>query len=60
MLFRSALSNTTIAFGAINVLDEDPPPMRVRPTTGVYDLGFDPANATALGRVLTLDLTKRW
>lgn len=55
-----ALSNATIAFGAINVLDQDPPPMRVRPTTGVYDLGFDPANATALGRLLTLDLTKRW
>ncbi len=55
-----ALSNTTITFGAINVLDEDPPPTRVRPTTGVFDLGFDPANASPLGRLLTLDLTKRW
>ena len=55
-----ALSNVTIAFGAINVLDEEPPPTRVRPTTGVFDLGFDPANASPVGRMLTLDLTKRW
>jgi outer membrane receptor protein involved in Fe transport len=55
-----ALSNLTIALGAINVLDEEPPPTRVRPTTGVFDLGFDPANASPVGRMLTLDLTKRW
>jgi iron complex outermembrane receptor protein len=54
------LSNTRISFGAVNVLDEDPPPTRIRPTTGVFDLGFDPANGSPLGRLLTIDLTKRW
>jgi iron complex outermembrane receptor protein len=54
------LSNSSIALSAINVFDEDPPPTRVRPSTGVFDLGFDPANASPLGRLLTLDLRKRW
>jgi outer membrane receptor protein involved in Fe transport len=54
------LANVTIAVGAVNVFDEDPPPTRIRPTTGVFDLGFDPANASPLGRLVTLDLTKRW
>lgn len=55
-----ALSNTRISVGAVNVFDEDPPPTRVRPTTGVFDLGFDPASGSPLGRLLTVDLTKRW
>ncbi len=54
------LSNATIAISAINVMDEEPPPTRIRATTGQFDLGFDPANASPLGRVLILDLTKRW
>lgn len=54
------LSNATVAFGAINVFDEDPPATRVRPDTGVFDLGFDPANASPLGRLLTVDVRKRW
>lgn len=54
------LSNVAVALGAINVFDEDPPATRVRASTGVFDLGFDPANASPLGRMLTLDVRKRW
>ena len=54
------LSNTTIAFGAINVFDEDPPFTRIRPGTNEFDLGFDPANASPLGRLLTVDVRKHW
>lgn len=54
------LSNSTIALSAINAFDEDPPAARVRQDTGVFDLGFDPANASPLGRMLTVDITKRW
>ena len=54
------LSGTTLALSAVNLFDEDPPPTRVRPNTGVYDLGFDPANASPLGRLVSLELTKLW
>jgi outer membrane receptor protein involved in Fe transport len=54
------LSNTTLSLSAINLLDEDPPPTRVRPTTGVFDLGFDPANASPMGRMVSLELTTLW
>lgn len=44
-----------LSLSAQNLLDEDPP---------FYDnpqgFGFDPANATVLGRVVSLQLTKRW
>ena len=44
-----------VAMNVQNLFDEDPP---------FYDnpqgFGFDPANATILGRVVSLQLTKRW
>ena len=54
------LSGTTLSLNVINLLDEDPPATRIRPTTGVYDLGFDPANASPLGRLVSLELSKLW
>ncbi len=55
-----ALSNATVTLSAINLFDQDPPDTRLRQTPGVYDLGFDPANASPLGLLVTLDLVKRW
>jgi outer membrane receptor protein involved in Fe transport len=54
------LSGLSITFGAINLLDRDPPAARIRPTVAQYDLGFDPANASPLGRLLAIDVAKRW
>lgn len=54
------LSNATVTLSAINLFDQDPPDTRIRDTPGVYDLGFDPANASPLGLLVTLDLVKRW
>lgn len=54
------LSGTTVSLSAVNLFDEDPPPTRIRPTTGVFDLGFDPANASPMGRMVSLELIKRW
>lgn len=55
-----ALSNTSIRLSAINAFDKDPPATRVRAVVGLFDLGFDPANASPLGRLIALDVTKRW
>lgn len=57
---QGVLSGVRVMIGAINLFDEQPPSLRIRPVLGTYDLGFDPANASPLGRLLTLDLTKRW
>ena len=54
------LSNLSVTLGVMNALDQGPPDVRVRPTTGLYDLGFDPTNGSPLGRLITLDLMKRW
>lgn len=51
-------SGMTVALGALNVADEDPP--RTRVITGATDLGFDPANASPLGRLISIELTKTW
>jgi outer membrane receptor protein involved in Fe transport len=51
-------SGLTLAAGALNLLDKDPPRTAViAPTT---DLGFDPANASPLGRLISIELTKTW
>jgi iron complex outermembrane receptor protein len=53
------LSDASVTLSATNLLDEEPPTLRVR-AAGNYDQGFDTANASPLGRLLSLDLTKRW
>lgn len=53
------LADASITLGAINVFDRDPPAARIR-SLGFYDLGFDAANASPLGRQVSLGLSKRW
>lgn len=50
---------TTLRFSAINVLDEDPPFVDV-PQSLLFPLGYDGANANPLGRLVALELVKRW
>jgi outer membrane receptor protein involved in Fe transport len=61
---RGALSGLTVALSAQNLLDRDPPSTRIflDPFLGtpVFDMGFDPANASPLGRLVSLQLTKTW
>lgn len=57
--FKSGvLSGFTIAAGAQNVLDEDPP--RTAIISRATDIGFDPANASPLGRLISIELVKSW
>jgi outer membrane receptor protein involved in Fe transport len=53
------LANTQSNLGIINAFDQRPPFVnRFDPTTGT--LGYDPANATLLGRGISLQIVKRW
>ncbi|WP_157219182.1 TonB-dependent receptor [Flavisphingomonas formosensis] len=53
--WRGLASGLTLALSAQNLLDSDPPFVnRASP------LGYDPANANALGRFVSLQLTKAW
>lgn len=54
---RGALSGVTVALSATNVFDRDPRATRV---LGPFDIGFDPANASPLGRLVAFEITKRW
>ncbi len=51
------LSGFTIAAGAINLADKDPPRTAV---LGPFDIGFDPTNASPLGRLISVELIKSW
>ena len=53
------LRNTRISLTAHNALDADPP--SIPPTSGSYPgLGYDSTNASPLGRVMTLHLSRSW
>lgn len=52
------LSGFSVALGAQNVLDEEPP--RTAVLSPATDIGFDPANASPLGRLIFIELTKTW
>ena len=58
------LANTQVNFGLNNALDERPPFVNQyeMPTGNVSSgaLGYDPANASILGRQLSLQAVKRW
>ncbi|GFE90383.1 TonB-dependent receptor [Steroidobacter agaridevorans] len=56
------LSGVTVGASVLNLLDEDPPGTQVLSAPGApsFDLGFDPANASALGRFISLEFTKTW
>lgn len=59
---QGPLSGLTISLGALNITDQDPPRVTVRPplTGGNPALNFDGANANVLGRFLYIQLTKEW
>jgi hypothetical protein len=46
-----------LALSAQNIFDEDPPPAAV---ISPFDVGFDPANANPMGRLVSVELTKFW
>jgi len=53
------LANTQINLGIINVFDQRPPFVNEFDlTSGTF--GYDPANATLLGRAVSLQFVKRW
>jgi iron complex outermembrane receptor protein len=53
------LANTQSNLGIINVFDQRPPFVnQLDLTSGTF--GYDPANATLLGRAVSLQLVKRW
>lgn len=52
------LSGFTIAASAQNLLDKDPPRTAIIDLT--RDSGFDPTNASPLGRLISIELTKSW
>ncbi|WP_198683187.1 TonB-dependent receptor [Peristeroidobacter agariperforans] len=56
------LSGVTVGASVLNLLDEDPPSTQVisPPGSPGFDLGFDPTNASPLGRFIALEFTKTW
>lgn len=56
------LSGVTVGASVLNLLDEDPPATVVTTPPGAssLELGFDPSNASPLGRFFALEFTKSW
>jgi iron complex outermembrane recepter protein len=54
------LRGLTVALDVQNVMDEDPPRVTVPPTLQTFDFGYDATNASAMGRFISLQLSKRW
>jgi outer membrane receptor protein involved in Fe transport len=52
------LGGLTFSLGATNLFDRDPP--YVEYYNGDTAIGYDPENADPLGRVVSLQVTKRW
>lgn len=53
-----ALKGLRVALNASNLFDRDPP--FVAYYTGTFSNGYDPENASPLGRVVSLQVTKSW
>ena len=59
----SLKNGLTVSLNVQNLLDEDPPFVRLGDATNSglrAEIGFDPSNANALGRVVSLQVTKAW
>ena len=55
------LSGVRLSISLQNVFDEDPPFISGPPATSTaVNAGFDPANASPLGRFIAVELTKTW
>ncbi len=52
------LRDLQIALAAQNLFNERPP--RVAVVRPDFDLGYDPTNANPIGRVLSIEISKRW
>ena len=52
------LSGMTLAASVQNLFDRDPPPTAA--LVRLSDIGFDPMNASALGRLISIEFTKSW
>ena len=54
-----ALHGVSLALSATNLFDKDPP-YAAFSFNGITAVGYDPQNASPLGRVVSLQLTKAW
>ena len=54
------LRGLTIALDVQNLADEDPPHITVPASLQVIDFGYDATNAGAMGRFVSLQVSKRW
>ena len=54
----SLLRNVNLLFGAVNLLDEDPP--FVDGASSTFGVNFDARNASPFGRMVSLQITKNW
>jgi iron complex outermembrane receptor protein len=60
---EGSLHGIRVGLSAQNIFDEDPPFVGVSAAAGaalLLPIGFDPANANPLGRILVLSVTKHW
>ena len=55
---NSALDNAVLRLSVRNLFDKDPPSTPSIPSLGIF--GFDPTNASPLGRFTALEVTKRF
>lgn len=55
---KSLLNNTVFRLSVVNLFDQDPPAAPTFSNLAVD--GFDPTNASPLGRFIAFEITKRW
>ena len=48
-----------MSLSVLNVLNQVPPRVHV-PAGSQQDIGYDPVNATSVGRLIALQVTKQW
>jgi iron complex outermembrane receptor protein len=57
--FKSGLlSGFVVGLSAQNALDEDPPATAI--SASGFDVGYDPANASPIGRLIAIEFAKTW
>lgn len=54
------LRGLTVALDVQNLADEDPPHVSVPSSVQTLNFGYDAANASAMGRFISLQVSKRW
>lgn len=57
---NAMLHGLTLALDVQNLTDEDPPHITVPPSLQALDFGYDATNASAMGRFVSLQVSKRW